>query len=94
MSPSAFVAVRRDGWKLILALDGTDPVIAGPPRLFDLTVDPDEQRNLAEQHPERVEALRSEAKPWLDLGPLSPGRPANVEPEAWSRLRSLGYVID
>ena len=44
-------AVREGPWKLRLA----DP---GQPQLYHLDRDPGEQYNVAEQHPERVEALR------------------------------------
>jgi arylsulfatase A len=51
-------AIRREHWKLIEQME--DESI----ELFDLSVDPSEQNNLASKHPERVSALRDELHAW------------------------------
>lgn len=52
-------------WKLIVPT-GSDPGDFGPtaPALFDLLKDPEEQTDLAAQHPERVAELRSRLDSW------------------------------
>jgi phosphoglycerol transferase MdoB-like AlkP superfamily enzyme len=49
----------RDGrWKMIHELE------TGRSRLFDLLVDPDEKDDLADRHPERVDAYREHLEAW------------------------------
>lgn len=67
--------------------------------LFDLTVDPDENDNLAEQRPTELVRLRGELAAWTDaLGLPSIDAELDFEdtleldPAAQERLRALGYV--
>jgi len=76
--------VREGRWKYIHKLE---------PEIYDVEADPAELRNLAEQEPERIAALR------LRLGELlaaAPAGPAAVEkrpsPETLAQLRALGYL--
>jgi arylsulfatase A-like enzyme len=74
-------------WKLVLG--------AGAPRLFDLSRDPRELRNLAAKEPERVARLSAELAE--ALGPhASDGvealDPRRIEPRLRDRLRELGYL--
>lgn len=90
-----FRAVIHEGLKAVFR----DPE---PPWLFDLENDPGETRNLAEERPEDLEALRrlGEAKWELDRklaerydqgdAPEVPG----LTPEERRRLRALGYLRD
>ncbi len=56
--------------------------------LFDLSVDPEEQRNLVAREPARVDAMRLVLRGFS--GPRWPGAP--VPDPAGERLRALGYV--
>jgi arylsulfatase A-like enzyme len=78
--------VREQDWKLIFVPkpDG------GEYRLFDLREDPGEERNVAEEYPDKLEALRLRLRPLL--------LPANGETERVlteaekEQLRQLGYL--
>ena len=48
-------------WKLILP-DGVN--VTGAPMLFDVIADPYEKKDLAEAHPDRVQALRRKLDAW------------------------------
>lgn len=50
-------AIRKDGWKLVKKGDT-------PWELYDLANDPTEGRNLAESHPEKVDALAKHFETW------------------------------
>lgn len=58
------------------------------PELYDLTADPDEQRNVASVQPERVAALAT-VMATFDAPP--PAAAAGTAPEVFERLRALGY---
>jgi len=82
---------EADGWKLIVASDGTLETM----ELYDLARDPGEKVNVAAAHPERVAALRAALQ-----AALSPARHRSAAPrgdpgdagEAAHALRSLGYA--
>jgi len=57
-APRAAVTLREGPWKLYL------PRRRGEVKLFDVTKDPQEQQNLADQHPEIVKRLTQSAKTW------------------------------
>ena len=57
--PYATEIAKRGQWKL-LALNGN------PVELFDVESDPNEQRNVLEDHPEMVASLKAELAEWLD----------------------------
>jgi arylsulfatase A-like enzyme len=80
-------AVVRDGYKLI----ATHP---GGNELYDLTEDPNEQRDLADEMPERVaemlrvsQAMRDEVRRWKEE-PIA----LDVSEEDLRRLEELGYA--
>ena len=52
-------AMRKGDWKLILNAPGQKQ-----PGLFDLSRDLSEQKNLAKDHPERIERMESEISLW------------------------------
>lgn len=52
------LAVREGAWKLLINEDGSKA------ELFDLTADPGESKNLAEEHPDLVERLRGVVMEW------------------------------
>ena len=58
-------AVRKGPWKLhyktLTPYRGEQPVAHDPPQLFHLLLDPSEQRNVAEAHPDVIEMLNAVA---------------------------------
>jgi arylsulfatase A-like enzyme len=52
------LAIRSGNWKLLTEYDGSEP------QLYDLAADPNEHKNLAAEHPERVDALRRGLLQW------------------------------
>ena len=59
------IAVRDRGWNYVTAWDREDPA----PELYDLGADPDELRNVHDQHPDIVGTLRARIENLLG-GPL------------------------
>lgn len=57
--PYATEVAKRGKWKL-LAFEGT------PVELFDIEADPNEERNVMADHPDRVASLSAEIKAWLN----------------------------
>ncbi len=86
-------AFEEDGWKLVEDERGNR-------WLFRPAGDPDEQTDLAKDHPgvvARLAAARETIVRGLGLGPidaktLGPGGNAKLDPAARERLKSLGYV--
>lgn len=58
-------AIRQGQWKLYFDQVKDIPDTATGPALFDLSIDPREETNLAKKHPERVAAMRQEARAQL-----------------------------
>lgn len=83
-------ALRMGNWKVIVETVSGEREEKSY-KLFDLSEDPGEQRNLAEEHPARL----AEMTAYLD-GLLSSGKTEGDAPELSEkereRLRSLGYV--
>jgi arylsulfatase A-like enzyme len=52
------LAIRSGNWKLLIEYDGSEP------QLYDLAADANERKNLAAEHPERVDALRRDLLQW------------------------------
>lgn len=91
-------ALRAGNWKLVLNGDGHTAEVnrrengreisTAPPKieLFDLAADPGERRNLAEEHPGKVQELRAryEALASQAVPPkLAPRDPKFVTPKVW-----------
>ena len=76
--------VREGDWKYIHKVN---------PELFDLASDPGETRNLVDERPERLEALRARLHALLEAAPRVRG-PATIEvdDETLDRLAALGYI--
>jgi arylsulfatase A-like enzyme/Flp pilus assembly protein TadD len=77
-------AVRWQGWKYIAAPQ---------PELYNLSSDPGELANLAEEEPERIEKLAAELS-HIERGAAGPFdiEPERLDPETSRLLSSLGYV--
>jgi len=86
------IAIREGRWKLIWPVTSNDRVLRAEPELFDLERDPQEQTDLAAQHPEVVARLRAAISPWLAeaRGQGDPSR--SVSPEIRQQLEAMGYV--
>jgi hypothetical protein len=92
--------VRSEGWRLILNPEGSPPGAPGGPypietvELYDLAADPREQRNVATEHPERVEALTAEIAAWRDRDLRTDLPSQEIDSETLEELKALGYVFD
>ncbi len=62
------LGLREEGWKYVLDVTG------GREELFDLTTDPDEQRNVASLHPQRSRRLRERLAARVEFGQRFYGR--------------------
>src|SRR5207248_11507206 len=71
--------VRTPEWKLIVARDHPDIHGRPPVELYDLQADPGEQRNLADERPEVVAALRGDLEAWLQSRRRETGLPDALE---------------
>jgi arylsulfatase A-like enzyme len=85
-------AVEEDGWKLVVADDGTH-------ELFHVAEDPTESTDLAAQDPARVAELRGALEGWNARTPdYDPSRrtgkdhPPKIDHRAKSMLATLGYL--
>jgi arylsulfatase A-like enzyme len=87
--PDKYYGVRAAGWKYLQrAADGAE-------QLYDLHDDPGESRNLAEQEPERLAALRRACDAAMKVAretavPQATGLPD--DPATIERLKALGYL--
>lgn len=86
------VAIREGRWKLIWPVERNDHVLGSQVELFDLSEDPAEQRNLAEDHPEVVERLRVAIEPWVRAGRSDPTVKPRLDPGIREQLEGLGYA--
>jgi len=68
-------AIREEQWKLCLCSGsgGWSKGTTSTPQLYDMTTDPEETNNRADQHPEVVDRLTSELKRIIDHGRSTPG---------------------
>jgi arylsulfatase A-like enzyme/tetratricopeptide (TPR) repeat protein len=82
---SSLRSLREGEWKLVLGSE---------PELFELSSDPGETRNRADEERDRVERLRRTLG--AAVASMVPGgdtaRPVALSPEQEERLRSLGYA--
>ena len=84
-----YYSVRTRDWKLITDTKGGSAV-----QLYHLAQDPKEVDNVADQFPERVEAMEHILASWkegLDTG-TEPGAEIELDEETLDRLRTLGYI--
>ena len=85
------VAIRKDGWKLILPINPDYPLFRSGPRLYHIAEDPGEQHDLASSEPARLASLRAHLTPWLDLGVVHDDS-TDLDEESLRELRALGYA--
>jgi len=80
------VAVRTDEWKL------HQPKREGVPRLYHLSEDPGESRDVAREHPEVVETMQGLLRHWqAGLTPFAPDD-VQLDPATLRGLEALGYL--
>ena len=84
-----YFSVRQGPYKLVYRVGEDAPV------LYDLSTDPDEQKDVAALHPEltgklwnALEARRANRSP-----AINPSQGIELDPLEIERLRALGYVI-
>lgn len=83
------------GWgELRVLYDGSMKYIHGPrPELFDLSVDPDELHNLADQRPDQVQKMRRDLEYFIYENALEgQSEVQDVSPEVVAKLAALGYL--
>jgi arylsulfatase A-like enzyme len=85
-------SIRTRRYKLITASEGNPrdlPVLA----LFDLQMDPGEQKNLAQDKPETVRLLRAELDRVIAFAEAHAvaGQSRELDVDTWERLQQLGY---
>jgi hypothetical protein len=76
--------VRVGRWKYIEALEENRR------ELFDLSIDPQETRNLRESQPGEAARLAIRLRRWVAAAPSFPAQP--VADDVAAGLRALGYV--
>ncbi|HLH41456.1 MAG TPA: sulfatase [Bryobacteraceae bacterium] len=64
----------------------------GPPELYDLAADPNEERDLYSAGDPRAADLLHRLDAWAQTMPHENARPAALDPGVRERLKSLGYV--
>jgi arylsulfatase A-like enzyme len=75
--------VIHEGWKLIRG---------SGPELYYLPEDPNETKNLAEEHPERVKELTDLIEKWHSQCPRGQAAAAHLGEDDVQALKSLGYL--
>jgi arylsulfatase A-like enzyme len=90
VAPRPTVSFSEGDQRLIVDLCNINP-----PQLFDIKTDPGEQKNLAEEQPERVAEIRArlEAQVAADEGSQAETKALAVESFRLEQLRALGYVV-
>jgi arylsulfatase A-like enzyme len=92
--------IRTDGWRLVFNPEDYTPGAPGgaypiePIELYRLAEDPGEQRNVAADHPDRVEALSAEVAAWRDRDLHKELPLQEIDPQTREELRALGYVFE
>jgi arylsulfatase A-like enzyme len=79
---------QNSDWKLVFIPDGQ----RGISRLYNLTKDPGETRNVAESHPQVVARLRAQLAEIMAAERGSLARDRSLTEEQRERLRALGYL--
>jgi len=78
-------AIRTGQWKYIQGTDGIDA-------LYDIEDDPNEQTNLAAEHPAVIERLSEQVDSRLDPISASDEQSVETDPGLKKRLEDLGYL--
>lgn len=78
--------IRWGKWKYIEVSDGSSP------ELYDLSADPDERSNIAEQSAQKVSELSARIKEWRLKYDRRPAKGQHINEEDRERLKALGYV--
>jgi arylsulfatase A-like enzyme len=88
--PNPIVSVKTPDWKLIHALNGTDPE-----QLYDEKKDPKNLRNVATQEAAPLAVLKPLISQYLATPPASWGTPdqVQIESQQLEQLKALGYII-
>lgn len=86
-------AIVLDGWKLVHNTHRSE----GPEfELFEVANDPLNLKNVANEHPAKVEELRAKLEEWREFAMANQLPEADdleqLDPEELKRLRSLGYI--
>ena len=81
-SPSGRFAITDGQWKLILP----DPERRSGTELYDLTTDPGEEDNVADQHPDQVAQMRTKATQIVINGRTTPGAVQANDTGYWAHL--------
>jgi arylsulfatase A-like enzyme len=79
---------QNSDWKLVFIPDGQ----GGLSRLYNLTKDPGETRNVAERHPQVVARLRAQLAEIMAAERGSLARDRSLTEEQREQLRALGYL--
>jgi hypothetical protein len=79
---------QSSDWKLVFIPDGK----GGISRLYDLTNDPGETRDVAESHPQVVAKLRAQLAEIMAAESGSSTEQRFLTEEQKERLRALGYL--
>jgi arylsulfatase A-like enzyme len=80
--------LQDSDWKLVFIPDGQ----RGISRLYNLTKDPGETRNVAESHPQVVARLRAQLAEIMAAESGSLARDRSLTEEQREQLRALGYL--
>ena len=75
--------VFNDKWKLVQVITSTLLEINVENKLFDISADPYEYKNLAEEYPKLVEIMANKIREWRALHPISGIRAQLVPPPGW-----------
>jgi arylsulfatase A-like enzyme len=78
-------AIIQDGWKLIIS-DG-DAL-----ELYNLTTDPTEEHNVANEHPEKRDALHQQLKTWHEQTPRNQATAEDLSEQDLQMLEANGYL--
>ena len=65
---------------------------SGPPELYDLSSDPNEEHNLYSPEDPRAAGLSRRLDAWVQSMPRENVRPGALDPATRERLKSLGYA--
>lgn len=86
------VVLREDGWSLIHHTGSGASRAKSFDRLYRLTSDPEEQKDVSHLHPARVEAMRARALEWLEAERALRPEQAPQTQETRALMQSLGYI--